>query len=357
MKILHVITSLRTGGAESLITQIVPRLIEKGHTVEIALFDGTDTAFKRSLEQAGVKVHSLAYGQSVYNPLHIVRLRKLIGEFDVIHTHNTAPQFFAAIANIGISKKLVTTEHGGSNRRRKWKWFAPIDRWMYARYLTTICISDKAECNLREFIKSKSNRITTINNGIDVRRLANAEPLRELRDKLPAGTKIITMVAGFRWEKDQPTLIKSLSELPEKFHLILVGDGARRNEYEDLVNQLELQDRIHLLGLRTDVPEILKASDYIVMSSHFEGLSLSSLEGMAVGKPFLASDVDGLREVVNGAGTLFPHEDASALASEIMKLDNDTNLYRKTSEACAARAAMFDISKMVDGYLQIYETC
>lgn len=74
--------------------------------------------------------------------------------------------------------------------------------------------------------------------------------------------------------------------LPEDYHLCLVGDGERRAEFETLVKELGLEQRVHLLGLRSDVPEVLATSDYVVMCSHYEGLSLSSLEGMASGKPF-----------------------------------------------------------------------
>ena len=111
-----------------------------------------------------------------------------------------------------------------------------------------------------------------------------------------------------------------MTHLPNDFHLFLVGDGVRRPELEALTQELSLGNRVHLLGLRTDVPNLLHAADYVVMSSHFEGLSLSSVEGMSVGKPFLASDVDGLREVVKGAGILFPHGDSETLAQAISNL-------------------------------------
>ncbi len=92
------------------------------------------------------------------------------------------------------------------------------------------------------------------------------------------------------------------------------------------------------------------------MSSHFEGLSLSSVEGMSVGKPFLASDVDGLREVVKDAGVLFPHSDAEALAQEIRMLDADPTYYRNVAEACRKRASQYDISTMSRNYMNVYKS-
>ena len=275
-------------------------------------------------------------------------------DYDIIHTHNTAPQFFAAIARSN-SSKLVTTEHGGSNRRRKYGIFRKIDKMMYDRYNHIICISDQAEINLKGFVGETKAIISIVYNGVDVQRCANALPFEEMRQNLPAGGKAILMVAGFRWEKDQDTVIKSIPLLPNNFHLFFAGDGVRRAECEQLAKSFGVADRVHFLGMCTNIPNLLKASDYIVLSSHFEGLSLSSVEGMSVGKPFIASDVDGLREVVKGYGVLFPHQDSNALAQEILKLERNKDLYDQTAAKCGERAKDFDISKMVEGYIDVYK--
>lgn len=292
MKILHVITSLRTGGAEKLMVDLLPRLKAKGFDVDLLLFDGTDTPFRREIEAKGIRVFDMGVGGSVYSPAKLFKLLTYLKKYDVVHTHNTACQLFAAIDSLFGKAALVTTEHNTSNRRRAWKWYARIDRWMYNRYKKVICISQKAEDNLRDFIGTSKAEIITINNGVDVARYAAAIASTELERIAPGSCKIIS-VAGFRWEKDQDTLIKAMKYLPSQFHLFLVGDGVRRPELEALVKAGGSENRVHFMGLRTDVPELLHAADYVVMSSHFEGLSLSSVEGMSVGKPFLASDVDG----------------------------------------------------------------
>lgn len=355
MRILHVITSLRTGGAEKLMVDLLPRLKAKDLDVDLLLFDGTDTPFRREVEAAGIKVFDLGIGGSVYSPLRLIRLLPFMRKYDVVHTHNTAPQMFAALCRIFSRTKLVTTEHGGSNRRRSIRSFKLIDKCMYNRYDGVICIAAKTEKNLCEYLGKCKTKILTINNGVDIAKYSGATPSDELERLVPGSRKLI-MVAGFRWEKDQDTLIRALSLLPDKFHLFLVGDGVRRPELEALTKELALDDRVHFLGLRTDVAELLHAADYVIMSSHFEGLSLSSVEGMAVGKPMLASDVDGLREVVGGAGILFPHGDSNALAARILDLDTNVEKYRTIASACGHRAAQFDISAMAEKYSQLYST-
>lgn len=353
MKILHIITSLRTGGAEKLMVELLPKLRDKGHEVDLLLLDGTDTPFRRAAEDAGINVMDLGQGGSVYSPIKFFKLYPYLKKYHIIHTHNTAPQLFAAFWSIFSPAVLCTTEHNTSNRRRAWKWYSAIDRWMYSRYRKVVCISQKAEDNLREFIGESKAEIITINNGVDIRKYASATASSYLNQIAPDSKKLI-MVAGFRWEKDQDTIIKAMSILPKYFHLFLVGDGVRRQQCEEAAVQLGVADRVHFMGLRTDIAELLHASDYIVMSSHFEGLSLSSVEGMCVGKPFLASDVDGLREVVNGAGILFPHQNSSVLANEILRLDQSCELYSSVAEKCYKRALQYDISKMIDGYSNLY---
>lgn len=348
MKILHVITSLSTGGAEHLLVDLLPRLRDMGHIVEVAIFDSNRTTFYEKIEQAGIKIHGFSEKEGVYNIKHIYRLKKLMKGFDIVHTHNTACQMFAAIGK-PKNVKLVTTEHSTSTRRRKYKIFHPIDCWMYRQYDKIICISEPSEENLRNYIGNKYP-ITTIHNGIDVGRFALAQKI----DLGLPGCTVLTMVAGFRYEKDQPTLIKAMQHLPKNYHLQLVGDGERRSEFEKLIKELNLEKRVHLLGIRSDIPQILRSSDVIVMSSHREGLSLSNVEGMSSGNPFVASDVEGLREVTKGYGVLFPHGDDKALATIIQKLSDDKEYRQKIASKCLERAKMFDIQKMVDSYNNVY---
>ena len=353
MRVLHVITSLKIGGAEKLMVDLLPRLKSKNIECELLTFDGTRTPFRQDLENAGVVVHDFGQGVSPYSLRNIVKLMPYLRKYDIVHTHNTACQLFAAIGSVLCSVVLCTTEHTTSNRRRGWRWYAPIDRWMYSRYKKVICISQIAENNLCTYIGKDCKNILTVNNGVNINRYFKAPISTELESIAPNSRKLI-MVAGFRWEKDQDTIIKALRYLPSHFHLFLVGDGVRRFELESLAKEENVNQRVHFLGIRNDVPNLLHAADYIIMSSHFEGLSLSSVEGMSIGKPFIASDVDGLREVTSGAGLLFPHQDSEALAKQIEKLEKSPHLYNSTAALCLERAQQFDISKMVEGYLNVY---
>ena len=363
MRILQVITSLDMGGAETLVVNLIPRLQALGNTVDLCVFNGTETPLTQRLKKESPQTKIYALGHGVYNPLYIFKLVKIMKNYDIVHTHNSSPQLFVAIASLFNSPKLVSTEHNTSNRKRNWKWYRPIESWMYSRYNHIICISKIAEEKLREYMggewlvksSNKYKSITTINNGIDVNTISEAEPCKELLD-LKESRKSILMVAGFRKQKNQDTIIRALTLLDkEKYEIWFAGIGERMEEVKQLALSLGVCERVRFLGLRTDIPNVLRAADVIVMSSHWEGLSLSNVEGMSAHKPFIASDVNGLREVTKGYGILFPHEDAKALANEINQLAGNKDYYDNVANRCYNRALEFDINKMVNGYNRVYQ--
>lgn len=353
MRILQVITSLQTGGAEKIVVDLSLKLKSRGHEVDVVAFAGGPSIFKQALIDGGCGVIEFSQTDSVYNFKHVKRLKKLMVHYDIVHTHNTSPQLFAAMAKGKSKAKLVTTEHSTNNRRRSMWGYGCIDRWMYSRCDKIVCISDIAKEKLLEHIGSKyQQEVLTINNGVDVQRFYVSDEAPDLR--LP-DCFVTVMVAGFREAKDQDTLIRAIASLPNQYQLWLVGDGVRRGALEAVIASEGVSHRVKLLGIRSDVPQVLKAADVVVMSSHWEGLSLSNIEGMSSGRPFVASDVDGLREVTKGYGVLFPHGDAEALAAIIRQLHDDKAYYDQIADKCYQRAMMFDINKMVDGYESVYK--
>lgn len=355
MKILEVITSLLMGGAETLVTELITSLRHKGYEVDIVLFNGVDTPLKRRLKQCDCKIYDFSSRACYYNPAYIFKLAKLMKKYDVVHTHNSSPQLFAALASLICNKKLITTEHSTTNRKRNHLLYRLIDRWMYGRYSYIVCISDVAKNILQKYLGSTTAKLVTINNGVDIEYFHTALPAESLKAE---SRKIkVVMVASFSKAKDQDTLIRAMALLSkDSYELWLVGDGNRKKNLLCLAEELNCSVNVKFLGIRTDVASVLKAADIVVMSSHWEGLSLSSIEGMSVEKPFVASEVAGLKEVTEGYGILFPHENYRELARIISKLSNDKEYYKRVAHACYERAKCFDVSQTVLSYTNIYNS-
>lgn len=348
---------MKTGGAEKLILDCIPLYKKKGIHIELLLLDSQNTPFLEKLrESMDLKIYFLGKG-SVYNPFLIRKLIPVLENFDLIHVHLFPALYWVAIAKKLKNSKilLIFTEHCTSNQRRHYWFFKFIDRKIYSLYNKFVAITSEVETNLKQHLKTNPDKFVIIENGIDLARYQDANPLSKSFFFKETDILII-QVSAFRAQKDQPTLIRALLHLPETFKLLLVGDGILRVDNEKLVKSLELSSRVKFCGVRQDVPALLKTADFIVLSSYYEGLSLSSIEGMAAGKPFLASDVPGLRDVVKSAGILFPRGDEKKLAEEILKLAENPIYYKNVSYAVSERAKEYDIEIMVEKHINLYKS-
>lgn len=359
MRILHLITSLATGGAEKLIAETLPLYHKKGIVADVLVLNGKKHPLFKELEASGCcRIISLGEG-SVYNPLHIFKIIPYLKQYDLFHAHLFATQYFTVVAKmLSFSKKpLVFTEHNTSNRRIQNKSLAILDKWVYARYKKVICITADVKKALQQHAQLPGHQVVIINNGINIETSRNALKLSKSEIHLSLSDKdfLLMHVAGFRSQKDQPTVIRALLLLPNNVKLVLVGDGGLRGFCENMVKEMGLEQRVFFIGLRNDVPALYKTCDVGVLSSKWEGFGLVAVEGMASGKPFIASDVPGLSDVVGGAGILFPQGNEQKLAEEIMKL-MDSRAYREeVGERGRERAAKYDINIMVDKHIKLYK--
>ena len=361
MRILHVITSLRAAGAERLVVELSRRFVKAGDTAEVLLFDGTGTHFYDLLDAAGVRVHSLGMGgRAMHNPLLMFRMRRFLkrNRYDIIHTHNTPCQLFAAV--VAPRRALVTTEHSTSNRRRGHAILRPFDRWMYSRYRHIVCVGEEVRSELTRWLDDErlEARMSVIPNGVDIEHVRNAQPDPELA----SDTRFkVLMVSSFRPMKDHLTLIRAMSLLPEDYVLYLAG-GAEFPAHKAImascrqaVEEMGLLGRVRFLGRMDHVAGLINACDVVVLSSRHEGMPISILEAMAAGKPVLASDVNGIRDIVGGAGILFPCGDSEKLAEEIRGLYENPEKAREIGARCVERARQFDIGKTADRYRELYK--
>lgn len=354
MKILHLINSLHTGGAEKLIVDAVPLYQERGIEVDALLLMDDETPFRSELEKkSNGKVIGLSKG-SVYNPLLIFKIIPYLKNYDVVHVHLFPALYWAVLAKwISFSKvKLVYTEHSSDNKRMTSKWLKFVDRFIYSRLTKIISISEAVDKKIQRHLLISSNRFQLIANGVNIQKINSFQGYQK-NIFFKNDDFLLMQVSSFIYPKNQKTLIKAMTLLPENVKLLLVGDGILRQENEQLAQEIKVDHRVKFLGIRTDIPQLLKTADVVVLSSHYEGLSLSSVEGMAT-RPFVASDVPGLREVVDGYGLLFKDNDEKELASHILKLMNDPAFYKEIKEKCLQRAEDFKIEKMIDSYIGVY---
>lgn len=358
MKVLQIISNLGAGGAEKLLKDLTIELKKENLDVEIAVLQKEKSIFIDELEKKKIKVHKLSKN-NLYSVKNFFRLFKLIKKqkYDVIHVHLFPTFYFVGVISLFFPKiKFVYTEHNTFNRRRKYKLLKFIEIFMYSRYQKIICISEQVEKNLRFYLKNFSRKILTIENGININIYKNADKIdrKELNISLNVKDVLIVMVASFTEQKDQYTLIKSLEYLPEKYKLILIGDGILRFKIENLIKELKLEKRVFLLGIRKDVPSILKSCDIGVLSSNWEGFGLVAIEKMAAGLPVFATNVEGLREVINNSEQLFEVKDDKKLADKIKEINENKIKYELIKEKQNDNIKKYSIENMANKYKNVF---
>ena len=229
-----------------------------------------------------------------------------------------------------------------------------IDKIVYKKYSTIIAISDAAEQNLTAHL-SFNTSITTIYNGVDLNKIREEARLvsPDLKEKI-LHKKPLIQIAGFRDQKDQDTVIKALTVLPDEYIAVFIGEGKRMELCKALSHELNVAHRVYFMGLQSQVGSLIGISEIVVMSSHWEGFGRAAVEGMALRKPVLASNVSGLADIVSGAGLLFEVGDYRSLANHVLALSSDSQYYDEVATKCYNRAAMYDIKNMIQAYEQVY---
>lgn len=356
MKILQIITSLNTGGAEKLLIESVPHYQQKGIDVDVVTLTKNKSPFRHQLQKVTKgRVIGLT-SSSVYNPMLIFKIIPYLKLYDIVHVHLFPALYWVVLAKwISFSKtKIVYTEHSTHNKRRESKIFQMVDKFMYNKLSFIGCISEATKTNLIKHLNCKKQNIEVVLNGIDLSKFI-INPNKEIFNFFDKGNFILIQVSSFREQKDQPTLIKALVSLPENIKLLLVGDGHLKQKNEQEAKNLGIENRVLFLGIRNDIPELLNYADVCILSSHYEGFGLAVLEGMASKKPSIATDVSGVREIVKNYGLLFKQGDSEALANHILKLHKDKEYYDVIAGKCLERSKEFDINKMVQQYIEIYK--
>lgn len=357
MKILRVINCLNIGGAERSIAGNVPIHNRNGYEMSVLLLDGKESFYLDELKKQNIRINWLGINNNIYNPFLIFKIRVFLNKYDIIHVHLFPSFYWIALAKIiFFSKtKLVYTEHNTENRRRNNWILKKIDIIIYRQYDTIITISNASKQNLIKHIKSHSN-IQTIHNGVDISKL-QIEAKMNLKKELSKyyGKKVLIQIASFRKQKDQDTLIKALQFLPDDYIVLFIGDGERRIYCEELSREINVQHKVDFLGIRDNVGAYINIADIMVMSSNYEGFGRAAVEGMALKKPVIASNVEGLSDVVRGAGLLFEVGDYEHLAFLIESLTNNRHYYDQVAQKCFERAKKYDISYMINEYENVYD--
>lgn len=370
LRVLTLVDRLGTsGGGERLAMQIAMRLdrerFESWYCVSRwEARDGgprEDAEAVAALRAADVKVVGLGRSSSaaVWSWWPFVRLLRR-ERIDVVHSHKFGSNVWAAaLAPLAGVPVVVAHEHSWSFEGRPLRRF--LDRNLIARRTgAMIAVSREDRRRMIEIERIDPLDVTFVANGIQPLEAGEPGRLRAelgLRDDDP----VIGTVAVLRPEKRLDLVLRALAQLSEELPrvaLVVAGEGPERPLLERLATELGVAERVHLLGHRTDVPDVLAGIDVAVSASEREGSPLAVMEYMEAGVPVVATRVGGLPDLIDDGvhGRLVPSGDAGALAGALGELLRHPDARRAMGErARERRRAEFDLDVVVRRLERIYE--
>ena len=359
-RVMHITDGLGVGGLERVIV-LLCRTLDRERFEPSVLCLREAGGFAPELVEQGIPVHVLPWSQENLDYFAFRKVGAVLREnrIDVIHTHNTGPFFHGALgATLAGVKTHIHTDHA--------RPFPDRLRWMVAEHVLShlayrvVGVSDDTTHNLRRYEKIPESKLATIPNGIELQPVRTAAArLRQELGILPE-TTIIGTAGRLTHQKGMEFLIQAAGLLEPRFPdltVLIVGEGPEQSALQEMVRSAGLQDRVRLLGLRMDIPDLLALFDIYALPSRWEGLPMAILEAMASSLPIVGSDVGGVptavREGVNGL--LVPPEDPVALAGALAKLLNDPQLRKRMGEAGRKRyEASFTARQMTRRYERLY---
>lgn len=327
IKVLHVLHSFGIGGMEKGIAMLINHASPEFEHQILCL---TATGDSRHLIPAEIPIHEMhkSPGNSVG---FIYRLARKIREIQpaIVHTRNWGGMDAIIAARLAGIKAVVHGEHGwgmddpqGDNPKRKL-----LRRWLSVGVTEFTAVSMQIKAWLEEDV-GVFKPVNQIYNGVDLASCQNGGEGDEIRQELnlPDSALLIGTVGRLDPIKDQTGLIEAFSNFRESIpdcHLLIVGDGPEKENLKQ--NQV---DGVHLLGMRTDVADILKALDVFVLPSLNEGISNTILEAMAAGLPIVATAVGGTPELIKNEknGLLVEPRNYPALTQALARYLNDEDL-------------------------------
>jgi glycosyltransferase involved in cell wall biosynthesis len=368
MRIMFVIVAMGRGGAEIQVKDLALELTSRGHHVAVVVLLPFED-FEAELRRSGVETLSLGMTKGKARPQPFVEFARFYRCFkpDVVHAHMFAAIMLARAVRClpsglrGRWKTLVCTSHSGREPSRA----------RYLGYRLTSGLSEQWTSVSREGLAAyEANRAIHraraihLPNGVDVARF-QLEPSSkgEARDALAVGNAFVWVAVGsFRDEdKDFGTLLEAFARVAARGSgslLLIAGDGQLLDEKKKLAASLGISDRVRFLGLRTDVPRILRAADGYVLSSRYEAMPIVLLEAAASALPVVTTDVGESAEIIrNGEdGFVVPPGDGDRLADAMLRVEAMDEADRRRMGDASLRHVeeRFSVHAVVDRWEALY---
>ncbi len=350
--ILYFTRTMDIGGTEKVIMQLCRYFNNKFNKIVVCSRGGIHEV---ELNKLGIKHYKINDIENK-NPINIIKtfinVFKIIKRenINIVHTHHRMAAFYASILKNVFKFKFINTAHNTF-----------YDKILFTKLAlknaNIVSVGKKVKENLIDVYKLDPNQITVIYNGIE----KNDEPIieiPELKKYKDDGYFLVGNIGRLSEQKGMEYYIKAIPNVIKKFPKIMfyiVGDGEDKEKLHQLAKELHVENNLTFLGFRSDVSNVIKQLDLVVLSSLWEGLPLTPIEVFSEGKSVIATDVDGTPEIVIDQynGLLIKPKCSDDICNGIIKLIN-CDKERKEMEKNSYNTYLkkFSIEKFQKEYLK-----
>ena len=327
LRVLYTVNRMDVGGSQTHLVQVLRLLDRRRFEPMLCCLSGKG-ALLDTARQTGATVVSAGLG-GLKSPAALGAVLRLTNfmrreRVDIVHNYLLRANVVGTIAARAARVPMVLTSKRGCHERRGLELAG-------ARLSNRLadCVTTNANA-VRSFVHDNEGcpleKMVVIPSGIDTDRFAPL-PSDDFKTRLGVAPDrpVVGIVTRMRVRKGVEEFLRAMAMIRERFPrvcAVVVGDVSPDESLTGLVHELGLEQHLHLLGARADMPEVLSAFDVFVLSSHDEGMSNAILEAMAMQRPVVATDVGGTGEVVRSGktGRLVPPKDPEALARAIAEV-------------------------------------
>lgn len=331
-----------------------------------------------SCQQEFDQVWDIEWSRNPLDPKNLLvsvpRVQEVVeqGHYDIVHVHTPVAAFVTryALKNHqaqGLLQVFYTAHgfhfHPQGNPLKNFI-FTTLEKiaGKWTNCLITINQEDTSAAKKYNLLPSENIHFTP-GIGLDIShyssdRVSDAD-INLIKDELQLATNdvLLLCIAEFIPRKRHVDIINALKQLDRPdIHLALAGDGDIREEIEDLVKQLDLQKQVHFLGHRDDIPQLISASDGVMLTSAQEGLPRSIMEALAIGTPVIGSKIRGIQDLLkDDCGLLVELGNVNGLAKAISWLVDNPQLAEEIAQNGKRKIADYDVRSVIDTYSELYD--
>jgi glycosyltransferase involved in cell wall biosynthesis len=344
-------------GVGRLFSVLVPRFDRNKFNITVCVLrkkDWIGDEFDKDCEKLGVKVRF--FGRRKFDPFTLIDFIKVIREekIDVMHLQAYGASTFGRLAGIITGVPTIVHAHDDDSN---YPWYQRIADLILSRSTDkAIAVSESVKESSVRKRKICEDRVVVMHNGIPLEkfRMPESDEIEKEKGRLgiSLNSKVVGTVARLRKEKGIEYLLKSVPKVLAVFPntiFLIVGDGPLRGELESLSRRLRIDQNVIFTGYQEDVPKILSIFDIKVLPSLTEGFGLVIVEAMAMGKPIIATNVGGTKEILKDGetGLLVPSKDPKILSEKIIYLLSNEGEAKRLGMKAKEESKKYDINLYV----------